>query len=56
MRQIRVPLLPAEEGFRYFCPICGVELSVSNYETPGRDYFCPYCGTEQRASRVPDPR
>jgi predicted RNA-binding Zn-ribbon protein involved in translation (DUF1610 family) len=56
MRQIRVPLLPAEQAFRYYCPICGIELSVSNYETPGNDYFCPYCGTEQRASRVADAR
>jgi DNA-directed RNA polymerase subunit RPC12/RpoP len=52
MRQVRVPMLPAEEAFQYYCPICGIELSVSNYETPGGDYFCPYCSTEERASRV----
>ena len=52
MRQIQVPMPPAEQGFLYFCPICGIELSVSNYETPGNDYFCPYCSTDQRPSRV----
>jgi predicted RNA-binding Zn-ribbon protein involved in translation (DUF1610 family) len=52
MRQVRVPILPAEEAFRYYCPICGIELSVSNYETPSGDYFCPYCSTDQRPSRV----
>ncbi len=53
MRQIRVPGQHLEEAFRYFCPICGVELAVSNYETPVEHYFCPYCSTEQRPSRVP---
>ena len=52
MRQVHVPILPVEEAFRYYCPICGIELSVSNYETPGGDYFCPYCSTDQRPSRV----
>jgi DNA-directed RNA polymerase subunit RPC12/RpoP len=52
MRQIDVPMSPAEQAFQYFCPICGIELSVSNYETPGSDYFCPYCSTDQRPSRV----
>jgi DNA-directed RNA polymerase subunit RPC12/RpoP len=52
MRQIDVPMSSAEQAFLYFCPICGIELSVSNYETPGSDYFCPYCSTDQRPSRV----
>ena len=52
MRQIQVPMPPAEQAFLYFCPICGIELSVSNYETPGGDYFCPYCSTDRRPSRV----
>ena len=31
----------------YFCPVCGSELSLSNFLTPERDYYCPYCGTRQ---------
>jgi rubredoxin len=53
MRQIDVPTPTMEEPFRYYCPICGIELAKSNYETFDKDYFCPYCSTQQRASRVP---
>jgi DNA-directed RNA polymerase subunit RPC12/RpoP len=52
MRQVQLPTHPAEEAFRYYCPICGIELALSNFETPGEHYFCPYCSTEQRPSRV----
>ena len=31
----------------YFCPVCGSELSLSNFLTPERDYYCPYCATRQ---------
>jgi DNA-directed RNA polymerase subunit RPC12/RpoP len=31
----------------YFCPVCGAELSLSNFETPEREYYCPYCATRQ---------
>lgn len=53
MRQIVVPKPSIEEPFEYYCPICGIELVESNYETFDRDYFCPYCSTQQRPSRVP---
>jgi rubrerythrin len=53
MRQIDVPTRTVEGPFEYFCPICGIELVRSNYETPEKDYSCPFCSTQQRASRVP---
>ena len=33
--------------WRYDCPVCGVELSRSNFETPATDYYCPVCTTRQ---------
>ena len=36
-----------EELDEYFCPVCGVGLSLSNFLTPERDYYCPYCATRQ---------
>jgi hypothetical protein len=53
MRQIDVSALTIEDPFDYYCPICGIELAKSNYETLASDYFCPYCSTQQRPSRVP---
>lgn len=53
MRQLSVPTRPAELVFRYYCPICGIELALADYESPDRDYSCPLCGTQQRPSRVP---
>lgn len=53
MRQINVPTQQVEGPFAYFCPICGISLSRSNYETFDADYFCPYCSSQQRPSRVP---
>jgi uncharacterized Zn finger protein (UPF0148 family) len=53
MKQIDVSTLTTEGPFDYYCPICGIELARSNYETFDGDYFCPYCSTQQRASRVP---
>ncbi len=29
----------------YFCPVCGIDLERSNFDTPERDYYCPYCST-----------
>jgi predicted RNA-binding Zn-ribbon protein involved in translation (DUF1610 family) len=52
MREVPVPTQPAEEAFRYYCPVCGIELTVWNYQTPDADYYCPYCGTQQRPTRV----
>lgn len=53
MRQMTVPGRRVERAFDYYCPICGIELSVANYETPSADYYCPYCSTEQVPSRAP---
>ena len=53
MRQINVPAHEIEGPFDYFCPICGISLSKSNYETFDSEYFCPYCSSRQRPSRVP---
>ena len=53
MKQIDVPTRTDDGPFDYYCPICGIELSKSNYETSEKDYYCPYCSTQQRASRVP---
>ena len=53
MRQIDVPTQPVEGAFEYFCPICGIELAKSNYESLAKDYFCPYCSTQQGPSRFP---
>ncbi len=36
-----------DEADEYFCPVCGSELSLSNFLTPERDYYCPYCATRQ---------
>lgn len=45
---------PQEVGieFEYFCPVCGVELGRSNFDTPERDYYCPYCSTRSTPSAV----
>lgn len=32
----------------YFCPVCGSELSLSNFLTAEQDYYCPYCATRQK--------
>ena len=53
MKQMDVPTRWIEGPFDYYCPVCGIELARSNYETLEKDYFCPYCSTRQRASRVP---
>jgi rubredoxin len=54
MKQITVPALPVHL-FHYYCPICGIELAESDFETFDRDYYCPSCGTQQRASRAAVP-
>lgn len=53
MRQVSVPRHAEGRPFDYYCPICGIDLAKSNYESFDRDYYCPYCGTQQRASRMP---
>jgi predicted RNA-binding Zn-ribbon protein involved in translation (DUF1610 family) len=34
----------------FSCPICGIELTRANFDTPERDYSCPFCGTRQPPS------
>ena len=36
----------------YSCPVCGIELTRSNFVTPERDYYCPFCSTRQTPSVV----
>jgi rubredoxin len=36
----------------YSCPVCGIGLSLSDFETPERDYHCPFCGTRQTPSTL----
>jgi DNA-directed RNA polymerase subunit RPC12/RpoP len=42
----------ADIEFEYFCPVCGVELGRSNFDTPERDYYCPHCSTRSTPSAV----
>jgi rubredoxin len=56
MRAVTIPRPHDGMPFEYYCPICGVDLAESNYETFDADYFCPVCATQQRPSRVPAPR
>ncbi len=37
--------------WRYDCPVCGIELARSNFETPPIDYYCPVCTTRQLPRR-----
>ncbi|HEY3265225.1 MAG TPA: hypothetical protein VGK12_08715 [Actinomycetota bacterium] len=53
MKVVTLPTLHDERPFDYYCPVCGLELVESNYESLEAGYSCPGCGTQQRASRVP---
>lgn len=46
--------LDAPEGAadEYSCPVCGIGLTQSNFDTPERDYYCPLCSTRQTPSVV----
>jgi hypothetical protein len=48
--QDRSPL--QDEVDEYFCPVCGEELSLSNFLTDARDYYCPFCATRQTPAVV----
>ncbi len=37
----------------YYCPVCGIELTRSDFDTPEGDYFCPFCCSEQTPSKAP---
>jgi len=50
--QSEEPFLHAVDANEYFCPVCGIELAKSNFETPTRHYYCPYCSTQQRPTLV----
>ena len=46
------PIQPEDlTGWEYQCPVCGIQLAKSNFDTPERDYFCPYCTSRQLPSR-----
>jgi hypothetical protein len=49
LQELHVPEAPADE---YSCPVCGIELAQSNFDTPARDYYCPFCSTRQTPSVV----
>jgi hypothetical protein len=40
------------ERDEYFCPVCGIELARTDFDTPERDYYCPFCSTRQRPAIV----
>ena len=49
-RDFRSPIdVPA--AWTYECPVCGVELARSNFDTPAIDYYCPVCTTRQMPRR-----
>jgi rubredoxin len=35
---------------QFYCPVCGGELTQSDFDTPERDYYCPHCSTRQTPS------
>jgi DNA-directed RNA polymerase subunit RPC12/RpoP len=53
MREVNLRGRIVEGPFEYYCPVCGITLSRSNYETFDAEYYCPYCSSRQRPSRVP---
>ena len=44
--------LLTDDADEYVCPICGIELAKSDFDTPARHYYCPYCSTRQTPSLV----
>jgi len=44
---------PSEAVIAYVCPVCGIELSRSDFDTPAADYYCPYCSSQQTPQQVP---
>ena len=42
----------ADRADRYFCPVCGIGLATSDFDTPPKHYYCPYCSTRQTPSLV----
>jgi rubredoxin len=52
----RVPIVSGQnpvadgEADDYFCPVCGIGLSKSDFDPPEKDYYCPFCITRQAPS------
>ncbi len=52
----RVPIVSGQnrvadgEPDDYFCPVCGIGLAKSDFDTPEKDYYCPFCSTRQTPS------
>ncbi len=53
----RVHTMPPEDPYElavasdeYFCPVCGIALTQSDFEKPEKEYYCPYCSTRQTPS------
>ena len=52
----RVPIVSGQnpvadgEADDYFCPVCGIGLSKSDFDTPEKHYYCPFCSTRQTPS------
>jgi predicted RNA-binding Zn-ribbon protein involved in translation (DUF1610 family) len=42
-------LVELAEAFEatYFCPICGTEVTRSDFDKAEGEYTCPFCGSEQ---------
>jgi predicted RNA-binding Zn-ribbon protein involved in translation (DUF1610 family) len=38
----------------YYCPMCGIDLTASDFDKAPEDYSCPFCCSRQRPSRVTD--
>jgi len=43
-------ITPLDEEDQYYCPVCGIGLTLSSFQTPQRDYYCPNCTTRQTPS------
>lgn len=41
------PYATQEVADEYSCPVCGIGLAQSNFDTPERAYYCPFCTTRQ---------
>jgi len=50
MRAVTIPT--PRDAFDYYCPICGVDLSESDFNRFDAEYFCPLCSSQQRPSRA----
>jgi len=35
-----------------WCPVCGIDLALSDISGPDEDYYCPYCTTKKKPRRL----